>query len=77
MIMELYGSFVLFRSLPTSTQFFIILIFGWYWDLLSFCSGYGAPIQAFIYQIPIIGWILQYPFQVNSSTFVLHICHYT
>ncbi|XP_066327857.1 vesicle transport protein GOT1-like [Miscanthus floridulus] len=39
MIMELYGSFVLF-------------------------SGYGPPIQAFLYQIPIIGWILQYPFQL-------------
>ncbi|KAF7084791.1 hypothetical protein CFC21_088324 [Triticum aestivum] len=38
-ILELYGSFVLF-------------------------SGYGAPIQAFLYQIPIIGWILQYPFQL-------------
>lgn len=38
-IMELYGSFVLF-------------------------SGYGPPIQAFLYQIPIIGWILQYPFQL-------------
>ncbi|EEE57323.1 hypothetical protein OsJ_07421 [Oryza sativa Japonica Group] len=39
-IMELYGSFVLF-------------------------SGYGPPIQAFLYQIPVIGWILQYPFQVK------------
>lgn len=38
-IMELYGSFVLF-------------------------SGYGPPIQAFLYQIPVIGWILQYPFQL-------------
>ncbi|AQK53429.1 Got1/Sft2-like vescicle transport protein family [Zea mays] len=28
-------------------------------------SGYGPPIQAFLYQIPIIGWILQYPFQVS------------
>uniref|UniRef100_A0A0D9VHZ7 Vesicle transport protein n=1 Tax=Leersia perrieri TaxID=77586 RepID=A0A0D9VHZ7_9ORYZ len=26
--------------------------------------GYGAPIQAFLYQIPVIGWILQYPFQL-------------
>uniref|UniRef100_A0A8R7QTB5 Vesicle transport protein GOT1A n=1 Tax=Triticum urartu TaxID=4572 RepID=A0A8R7QTB5_TRIUA len=26
--------------------------------------GYGAPIQAFLYQIPIIGWILQCPFQL-------------
>nr|CAB3447159.1 unnamed protein product [Digitaria exilis] len=41
-IMELYGSFVLF-------------------------SGYGAPIQAFLYQIPIIGWILQYPFQLFAQ----------
>ncbi|XP_044952091.1 vesicle transport protein GOT1-like isoform X2 [Hordeum vulgare subsp. vulgare] len=40
-ILELYGTFVLF-------------------------SGYGAPIQAFLYQIPIIGWILQYPFQFSS-----------
>jgi len=41
-IMELYGSFVLF-------------------------SGYGPPIQAFLYQIPIIGWILQYPFQLFAQ----------
>uniref|UniRef100_A0A453P1B7 Uncharacterized protein n=1 Tax=Aegilops tauschii subsp. strangulata TaxID=200361 RepID=A0A453P1B7_AEGTS len=30
-------------------------------DLLSSSGGYGPPIQAFLYQIPIIGWILQYP----------------
>jgi len=55
-IMELYGSFVLF-------------------------SGYGPPIQAFLYQIPIIGWILQYPFQLSYlsediTNFLRHFCIY-
>ena len=67
-IMELYGSFVLFRSCLTILMFNLFLGFivtDLCVQFLYFCSGYGPPIQAFLYQIPIIGWILQYPFQVS------------
>ncbi|XP_078172680.1 got1/Sft2-like vescicle transport protein family isoform X1 [Carex rostrata] len=42
-IMEIYGSFVLF-------------------------SGFAPSIKVFLCQIPVLGWILQYPFQFYDKT---------
>ncbi|KAJ4761866.1 Got1/Sft2-like vescicle transport protein family [Rhynchospora pubera] len=42
-IMEIYGSFVLF-------------------------SGFGPSIKVFLCQIPVLGWIIQYPLQIYDKT---------
>jgi hypothetical protein len=60
-------SLSVYQIIPSLIEewFLSLIVTDFFFHSFSFYSGYGPPIQAFLYQIPIIGWILQYPFQVS------------
>ncbi|KAH0452629.1 hypothetical protein IEQ34_019928 [Dendrobium chrysotoxum] len=52
----LLGLFLIFVGWPV-----IGIIFEIYGSVLLF-SGYWSSAKVFLYQIPVLGWLLQYPF---------------
>lgn len=63
-ILEIYGSIVLFRLgfFSLFSEYFAKFPWSWPSDVLTslLCSGFWPSVKVFLYQIPVVGWILQY-----------------